>query len=407
LINNIIFSAGTFLSKFLMQIGIFIILSKYISIREFGILTYAFSISWFLTNLIDFGYRTKNVKDFVKNINNSNSIFLKSFNIKIIISIISILLLTVFLYLSSFEIDDKYFILSYSLAGILLSFSYTYIAELQALGKFNIEFLINMVASLIYLISIILFISFELDFYILSYLYLLYVVLIFLFSYIYSVTKIKLNILSFNKILLEFKEVIPYAILVVANIIYVTLDVIILKEFYDFDTIAIYQVFMKIIGGLMIFFHILYSVFLPKITLMLEHKDYNKISMLNQIIFSIGFVTFVTYYILGDIFIDYAFGDQYNIVKSLDIYIIAIVTIKYLMWFIYEILLVSSNNQNKRVKAYIIGLSITIVLYFVLIPIYGLYGAIYSSLIGTAIIGLLYTKLIYQEFEYLFILKKR
>jgi len=374
----------------LLQIGVFVYFAKTLSVENFGLISYAFTLFWFVSNLSDYGFRTKIVKDISKNKIFSLNVLKLSDSIKVFLAILFIFMFFIYAAFNKTDYEQVFFIVTYMLSGLILSVSNGRFAVLQAKGKFNLELKVNAISILIYCLSIFVIVYFNFKFIYLSLAFLGYTLFQLCVSSYYLNVKFCYLTIDIKAIKNECKSATPYALLVIANVIFASVDTILIEFYSDYSSVAIYQVFVRINTGFMLVFNVIYTVLLPKLARDIELNDYSFMKKINGIVIIIACLMVVFYQTIDDFIINLLFGENYTGIVKYSFAISLICIIKYSLWFTNELLLVCSDNQKDRVKSYCIGMIISLCLYSIAIPIWGWEGAIISSLLGTMIIGFIY-----------------
>ncbi|EFV5967195.1 oligosaccharide flippase family protein, partial [Shigella sonnei] len=75
-------AGGTFLLKAIFQIGVFVYFTHVSDITTFGIISYVFTVYWFVLNFSDYGFRTKLVKDISDNSYSASELLSRSDGVK-------------------------------------------------------------------------------------------------------------------------------------------------------------------------------------------------------------------------------------------------------------------------------------------------------------------------------------
>lgn len=383
-------SGCTFITKMILQIGVFVYFAKTLSVDDFGLISYAFTLFWFVSNLSDYGFRTKIVKDIAQTSIFDINILKNSDTIKISLAFTFVFIYATYAIIYKTDYEQMFFILSYMLAGLVLSISNGRFAVLQAEGKFSLELKVNVISILIYCISVIIIIDLNLGLYFLSLAFLAYTLFQLFVSSYYSKVKLYYFSIDYDAVKNETKAATPYALLVIANVIFASVDTILIEFYSDYSSVAMYQVFVRVNTGFMLVFNVIYTVLLPKLSRDIEANDYSFIRKINGIVISVACLMVFMYQTLDDVIINVLFGANYMEVVKYSFAISLICIVKYSLWFTNELILVCSNNQKDRVKSYCIGMIFSILLYSIAIPLWGWQGAVVSSLLGIIIIGFIY-----------------
>ncbi|MDD0542854.1 transporter, partial [Shigella sonnei] len=71
----------------------------------------------------------------------------------------------------------------------------------------------------------------------------------------------------------DFLDATPFAILVLLNVVLSSIDLFILKEYFSYNSVAIYQVVTRVNTGLIIVFNVIYTVLLPSFSYYLKNSE--------------------------------------------------------------------------------------------------------------------------------------
>ncbi|NHB87591.1 oligosaccharide flippase family protein [Photorhabdus tasmaniensis] len=387
MIKKVINAGGSFSLKLIVQLGAFSLLALKLNINDFGLISYAFTVAWLLTNLSDYGFRIKLVKDISQGKRISN--LKRHDTIKIILFAILYIILSLYIYLGINNYRESITLHIYMISALFLSLANSRFALIQGEEKFNKELQVNLESTILYIILIIASIYLlPNNIFVIALAYLCYCLYNLIKASLYTKQAFISITSNYKCIKREFLESFPYAILVIINIILVTVDVFLLQHYKSYESVAYYQVFIKINTGLLISFNILYTVLLPKISREIHSGNSKVINNISICIISIGLITVGAYYITEKYILYYFFGTNYLILSQYTIYIIIIALSKYIFWFTPELYLVTSGQQGKRSIIFTVNTILAVICYYIIIPKYDWIGAVKINAAFTFIIGI-------------------
>ncbi|EFY0953098.1 oligosaccharide flippase family protein, partial [Shigella sonnei] len=358
-------AGGTFLLKAIFQIGVFVYFTHVSDITTFGIISYVFTVYWFVLNFSDYGFRTKLVKDISDNSYSASELLSRSDGVK---TYVFFFIFIIFMFYSYVSDSISLTLLVYISSAYFVCISSGRFSLLQAVGRFRCELYINIYSTIIY-IGCNLFLSLFIE--------PLYYSAISIFIYSISLlvfSSHKCNVPCFHikrpSILVykDFLDATPFAILVLLNVVLSSIDLFILKEYFSYNSVAIYQVVTRVNTGLIIVFNVIYTVLLPSFSYYLKNSEWGNIRKLQRYISLLVLLLCLCYYFFGIYFVGILFGDEYKVISSATFLIMFMALIKYNFWLINELYLVCSGNQSERVKSYCIGVVISMAVFFYFIP---------------------------------------
>jgi O-antigen/teichoic acid export membrane protein len=201
----------------------------------------------------------------------------------------------------------------------------------------------------------------------------------------------RLNINFAKQYIYNSWSYILHALLVV---VFVQVDIIMLKQMnISFEKIGLYSASLKIYGLSIIFADILFKQYYPTVA---QYIQNNQIKLLKNIVLKVQntnlyFSIFASLLIMlfSKELIIYAFGENFIEAKNMLILLSIIIIFRYSM-YTYTSILSSSNLNYIKLYTSITCVIINIIMNYFFIPKYGVYGAIYATIITEFILVVLY-----------------
>ena len=202
----------------------------------------------------------------------------------------------------------------------------------------------------------------------------------------------KLNFVmpSLNHISLIYKIAMPYALVILFTNLINNVDLILINIFHSHYKVGIYAISSKILDLLLIFCHsVCFTIFVDA---ELTKKDKNE----QLIIFKNTFFKVASLYIFISVFLLVFIDELVNVFLGLD-YEFSALIVRYLLpglvgMITYKLIyhFISKDGPNNDfILISFLALIFNIILNYILIPIYGLYGAAISKSITLLSLGLM------------------
>ena len=383
---NMIWLSGDSIIRLGFGFLISVWLARYMGPNEFGLYNYAIAIIAIFTAVASLGMNGVTVRELVSKPDNSEVIMGSSFLLQISGSILASCLVVIFTLLLRPHEYDVLLVVLIMLPSVLFRSSdiIKYWFESNVTSKYtviaqNIAFFIScaLKIAIILLKGSYLLISLTVS------IEALFVAIILFYIYYKKTSKIKWKVDS-----KECKQLLsqswPLIFSGLALMLYMRMDQIMIGNLIDNAAVGVYSVAVKMIEVWYFFPIAIVSSFFPKIIKSKEKGEevYNaKMQLLYDALVIIGlllaiFITFVSSYI-----IIFFFGEKYS--SSIDVIkIYAWVSIFYFLssasgrWYINEKLQMFALTRN------LLGLLVGAALNYILIPIYGIVGSAYATLIA-------------------------
>lgn len=375
-----------------------ILMARYLGASLFGILSFAISIVSIASIFIDFGMQTYVVRVISRDESLTNEYFQKTIPLKMILSVIILVLIILFLYLTGRSDVVITVSIIITLDYIFLSLNNFIYGIFQAYEKLEYQSIAMIINAMILLFLTLLVMFLDLGLYGMAFAYL--IAISFSFAYILHKllsTKLVTPHFSFD---LEFskrilKYALPFGLMSVFYSIYFTIDMTMLGYLATDSAVGLYNAAYKIITLLTAFYTIYPSVIFPVMSKLFRNsKNLLKLSYEK----SIKYLLLIILPICAGIIIyaiplmNFIYGSQYA--NTGPIMMILIFSIPFL--FVNgasTVAMNSSDDEMNVTKIYAVAALANVILNFLLIPEYSYMGAAAATVISEIIISILMFKI--------------
>lgn len=380
-----------YLVKIISAVLVVIYVARYLGPDSFGLLTYALAIVSIFMTISRLGMESILVREVASNAQNSKALVGTAWGLMLISSIISIIFISIIVWTfeESYQIKVSIWILSLGLIfQTFLVIDYNFQAHVKAKYSALAKSSALLLGSLIKIYLV--FLEVDLIYFVIAFMFDHLLIAIFLF--VMHRWKAKFNFLFlFDVSLIRplLKSAWPMVLSALAIMLYMRVDQIMIKNILDVHQLGLYAAATRIYDGwIMIPFAI--SMSLIPVIVHLKTKSINiyekRLSQLFAFLFWLGVVAALITHILGEWLMHVTFGNEYKDATGV---------LKIVMWSAALTALGSAsaryltveNMERKIALRTGVGLVINIVLNFFLIPIYGIEGAAFATLITLLIIN--------------------
>lgn len=375
-----------------------ILMARYLGASLFGILSFAISIVSIASIFIDFGMQTYVVRVISRDESLTNEYFQKTIPLKMILSVIILVLIILFLYLTGRSDVVITVSIIITLDYIFLSLNNFIYGIFQAYEKLEYQSIAMIINAMILLVLTLLVMFLDLGLYGMAFAYL--IAISFSFAYIlHKLLSIKLVTphfsfdLEFSKRILKYA--LPFGLMSVFYSIYFTIDMTMLGYLATDSAVGLYNAAYKIITLLTAFYTIYPSVIFPVMSKLFRNsKNLLKLSYEK----SIKYLLLIILPICAGIIIyaiplmNFIYGSQYA--NTGPIMMILIFSIPFL--FVNgasTVAMNSSDDEMNVTKIYAVAALANVILNFLLIPEYSYMGAAAATVISEIIISILMFKI--------------
>lgn len=362
---------------------------RYLGPSLFGKYNVAISLVSVFTIFSDLGVGFVMTRDIAKNKNVSSEYLSNTFGIRIFTTIFIILISLI----ASIFIHDSELVIIFLLAIIhnsILQFQGLINNVLVAHEKMEYIFVVKIFYYLGLLLSTFIVVNFKINLSILLILYCLVTVFsIFIALIILSKLKIQIKI-SFN--FLFWKKIIiqslPIFGFIACSQIYSNVDTLLIRNFYNNESVGLYQSAYKILFAFQSI-NIINSVLFPRITSLIHNDKPDSLNKITNwvVIFSLLIIvpTAIIISIFSSQIISLIYGHQYNNASTILTLLIWSGVFNYFRVMSTNFLM-AKEKQNKIFFAMLIGLIVNIILNVTLLPKYGVIFAAINLVLTEAII---------------------
>ena len=393
-----------------------LLITNYFGLKTLGVYTTVFTLISLSTLLGKFGLDILAIKLMAeKDSTNMRQLIYKKLFIQVFL--ISIIVSLIFYFSSTFIVgellgkDEIIYVTKISSISIIpFSLFYLNIETLRGCGKITIySFMyssIIVVLNVLIIVAFIIFSQIEFNSELVVYILLISIFFSFIISLVLVINVLYKGDFLFlfrNKNNFDFSLLKISAPLLFSGVLYMLMsrmDILMLNRFSDLQTVGSYNIILKFSSLLPIGVLATNAMVGPKYSKYFFDKKFNEMENLalnsTRIIFLVGLCVFIVLFIFRTRLIS-IFDIDYNNVKTT--YFIAIS-----LSFIYAItgavglILQMTGKQNIQMYISFLALIINIILNVVLIPIYGLSGAIFSTYLSLILLNITLSIIVKKEF---------
>ena len=360
---------------------VFIFLAKAMTVDNFGILSFGFSLSTLAVIMADFGFSLMVIKDYPVEIFNLKTYITNSVLAKLLIGIGSSLLF--FLYILNFYRGDW---LSVGTMYIIFALISSFTVYLQALFRTQNRFHKFAESNIIYAagvtITILIYWKFQIG--LLSLVGILLLSKLTQFLWTLYLCKSLFNIYTFNIKLIKklIKNSWSFGLHSVLGIFYFMVDTQIIALYLGSKEVALYQSVFRVILILLLFGELISNVLLPYLSFKFYNKE-NVSDLLSKIflyLLIIGCSLFLFFTTFDRQLLMLLYNREYLPADILILPLSIVVVIRTTSSLLGNVLTIS-NRQVNRVTTVGISLIVSLILNLILIPKYGIVAAAWTSVL--------------------------
>ncbi len=368
---------------------LFIFLARYLGPDEFGILNYLLALVFLFTSFSSLGINPVLTNILIKNKKNkSNNIIVNSYILRFIASLFGYFIFILFIiFLHGKDIYLNYSIiigLTIIIKSYEILFSYF---ESKSLSKYIV---ISQTISLV-IIFVLVVILINFNFNIKYFYYCLFIDSLIIFClinlfYVKNVKKINFYF-DFKIIQNIFYKSFPVLLSIISIVIYMRIDQIMINLLLSENDVGIYSVSVRVIE----MFH-----FLPKIimisylpVLLISKKYNNELIKINSLLFKLSLLIILLIYMFSKFMTLILFGEIY-LQSVLTTFILSFSLIFVFLGVVNEHWYITKNLQKYYAINVFLGALTNIILNYYLIPILGISGAAYSTILTYLLIIFLF-----------------
>jgi len=388
--TNFIYNSLLGLTNILVPLITFPYITRVLGPSGVGITSFAISLVTTFIILCSLGIPIYGIREIAKSKKNQkklNKTFSELLIIQIIWTLFVLILFTLWLYLTKTYENEralKYFSYVHIVSSLgLINWFY------QGLEKYKFITILNSLIKILTIILLFLIVKNPNDYWIYYAILVLSTAMGAVASFFFSLKYIKIRIrnLDFKK---HFKPIIILFSTQIAIGIYVNIDIIMLKYFTSIAQVGYYATSMKLVKTVLILVTSLGVVLIPKIASFIEENRIKEVK--NIIEKSINFVLIISlplivglYLTSKDLIILFA-GNKFLESSQLMLWLLPLVIFIGLNNIFGLQILVPSNKEKHLMIIVITGAVLNFTLNFILIPVYGGYGAAFATVVTEMLI---------------------
>lgn len=363
--------------------GIIIIsrLSKHLGVEQYGSLIFIESSFVLLLGLSQFGMSPSMIKSFTQKKSNYERYIFNGLLLSVLISLIWFIIFNIWNF-TFLDFKNKELLMC---ASFVILFNPILFAEyyLNSKNKLRVVSTVRAASYLLIFILKIIAIKLNAPFQYFVYLLMLEFLIIYFIYFLLIPNKLKflkkgeINLKDQSLILIEASLIFLYGL---GTNIFSRIDIFMIQKYLNNIDLGNYSASFKIVSFVYVFPIIISNIFFPRI-LLLTNKDSSSLKKIYFISFWISIIIFLILFLFRKIIIDSVFDkDLYNIHEIFTISSLAIIFIG--LSSTYVKVLYRESLQKLLFYRSLIGITLNILLNFILIPNYGIMGVCYATVIS-------------------------
>ena len=400
LLKNIRYSTVTTISRLVSGFFLIFILARLLTLSDFGILTYSLVFANLLVLIIEYGYELKLSKDSAKNLNAIS--ILTSTALKVKLSLLSFVFIILFI-LGVLDYPDPTtfkIVFIFSISAVFNSFAKHFLIPYRSIDRFDVEAKFVFINNILLfgIVTVVAYFSRNITAIALGFLCV---------KILYSTFTVRRFIADFGlkfgsiNLLAELKQTFPYAVHIAVGAMYLNIDTIILREFVSNSEIGIYQAGMRAMAAATIGLGIFNSVLIPKLSSLVDENKDQLIALSTKFNFFaliLGLLIALMVNIFSDELIYIVYGKKFSTLSNYVSYFSIIIFFRYFS-VVYGALLTISDKQKIRTYGVLFTLLFIIVVDLLVIPTYGIHGALYTLIAAHIILTAIYFYFAFREYK--------
>ncbi|WNH13975.1 flippase [Thalassobellus suaedae] len=379
--KNILWSSATSLLQVYTGSVVFIVLAKLMSLEDFGILSFGFSLAAILVICADFGFSLMIMKDFPRYILDHKKYVSNSLFSKVLISIFVSVFAIVYLCLLY---DKKWLKVGglYMLFAVVSSFVVYFQSLLKVQNKFHKYTETTIIYAIGVTVVVLIYWFVDTGLVMLAFYLLICRVLQLLWSTYLCRKSFNIRAFDINMQKSLFKNSWSFGLHTVLGIFYFMIDTQIISIYLGAKEVALYQAVFRIVLVLLIASEMLSNVLLPYLSFKYA-KGENIASLVSRLLLYLiilGCSMFLLFTSFGSFIIQFLYTEEYLFAVPLVAPLSIVIIIRTVCSLLGNILTIS-DRQVYRVITVFVSLIASVVLNFILIPKYGIIAAAWSSVL--------------------------
>ncbi len=401
--RNLIFSFISTASRLISAFFLLFVLARFLTVSQFGIVAFSLVVANLLGLVTEYGFSLLISKETGKDVQKTHWYVSGSLQVKTIISLLLLLFLWILFESGALKPDYRAPIFIFFLSNIFNAWMNSFLVPFRSVNRFDVEALFMALVNIgIFLacVGLIVFGGFDIMAAPIAFLFVRLLVLplvVLRFKKQFGLQIVKVPIAAL------LSRAFPYAGHMFIGSLFLNVDTIILERFVSQYDIGIYQAGIRLVVAAGLLLDVLANVLVPKFARRLKDGDnLDEIRRYNIGIIGFALVLAVALYLFSNVIIQLLYGSNFQPLVAYMPWFVGIIFIRYI-GVLYGILLTLSENQRIRFIGLIISLAFIVLVDLIVIPVYGIIGALWVLLAGHLLLLSMYVLFARREYGTLFL----
>lgn len=401
--KNLLFASSASLLRGVTAFFFLVVAARLLGVEAFGVFSFAFTVASVFGLAVDYGFQVKILRDIARDYQAAGEIVAKVLQAKALLFFSSFVLLLFCVYnpLGGFS---KYFsseaiplLFGYSINSATLILSAPY----KIKNRYEYDFLVSLIDVVMLALALLLAIRVGVTSGVLSIAFVAAKIFTFVVCLLLFGLRYGFSCSDLRSIVKEIKRCGPYAAHIVLGILYVNVDVFVIKGFVtDFD-FGIYQAGMRLVLGSGVLLTIINSVFIPRFADFVSKRNTKLRSELLLILAILCIPSFLGCYmahVFGNELSLILYGAEYHGLGPL-LWLFCVLIVMRVFGALLGVILTVSGRQVYRVIVGAIALIGVMALDLYIVPRSGIWGAVNVQLLVHASVLLMYGAFVISQFN--------
>ncbi|MEG8948074.1 oligosaccharide flippase family protein [Rosettibacter firmus] len=401
--NNSFLSFLSILSRLIPNFLIFLFVARIYRPYEFGMFSYAHTLSNTFLLIADFGFDVLLTTEIAKNKNRVSEIVSEYLISKIVFVIVAIISMSTFIFLKSDSISEIILGFVFLIYMVFNSFSNFMISIIKGLEKFHYETTISVIMNLSLLLLSFIFIYTTKNIFLVGLAYGISRLFAIISSKKFIRKEVAIKFVKFNKndFIVAIKKNIVFGSLVILNNLLYQLDTLFLGVLKDNYNVGIYQSVKNLMFIPFIIPGIIYNSFLPTMSRLFKENNYEWFSstkLFFKLTIILSMIISVISFSYPEEIIHFFYSNKNYNESIIVLKVAAFVMFLRIISDFFGVMLITTEKFKKHIFTSSLGILISIILFYVLIPKYNALGTMLSYLIMIIVVLIMFIKPNYNIF---------
>ena len=394
--KNSIFSFFSISSRLIANVILFLAMARFYGPTMFGQFVFAHSLSMIFILVADFGIDVLFINEVARDRKNANTLFRQYFTMKLFFTLIALLGMNVFVFISNSDFQGRILILVFSFYTVLTALSNFLYSLFKGFEKLDYEMKVSIFTnSLLLIVTVILLITHS---------SVIFIAIAFMGSRILGLllavkySYVVLPNIVYKPIFTGFRsmknKVLIFGLHLVFNYLVFQMDTILLAFWKGDFYVGVYQAAFKLILIPLLIPEILINVLTPTLArLNIENKQqWSSIgSVMCKLLYIIVLPISVIFFVYAEQIIKLIYSSNGYLDAIPVLRVLAITLFLRFNFEAFALMLTTSNRQNIRMVIVIFAALLNFLLNYFAIPKYGVYGAAVAALFTNLFIAIVYS----------------